>query len=103
MTITVPTHDGNGLPTGSREVEAEPVGEFLAVHKWADEGWVVTHLPTGHRVSVKNKAARWRTKAAASAFAADLIHLDWDFKTPAGAPFATKQGVLCALQRRGIT
>ena len=102
MTLSIPTHDGHGLPAGSRDIEAEPVGKFLAVHEWADEGWRVTHIPTLYRVSIQGLPARWRTKAAARAFAADLIHLDWNFTTPAGVPQATKQGVFAALAKRGL-
>lgn len=86
-------------------VPADRVGEFLAVHLWRDEdgdddgeNWVVTHVPTGYRLTGGGNRCRFRNHEAALHFAEELVPLDWDFKDPNKMPKETKEGVLAAIQ-----
>lgn len=64
-------------------VEAEIVGEYLAVHRhYRDEDiWVVTHVPTGY-------AFCWATSEADARAIAEAVlpAYDWSFTTPDGQP-----------------
>ena len=64
-------------------VEAEIIGEYLAIHRHyrRDDIWVVTHVPTGYALcwAESEDDARAIAEAALPAY-------DWSFTTPAEQP-----------------
>jgi hypothetical protein len=80
-------------------LSCETVGR-LAVHPVLfspASGWSVTHVLTGFCI------ASFPSLDAARRFRRELLCLDWEFRDPDDIPQSTRQGVIAAFSRRGVS